>query len=205
MGSNYKIILTPSQLAHIKNRYEHDRATAAVISRELENISPQIVLRALKDLGIKRYKGGRRRGQYPVNAKGYKKCVDCGETNLAETHFFPAKVSSDGYTVRCKSCHQKMNRHLKLKREFGLTLAEYDILLENQKGVCAICGMAETRQVRHQKIYHLAVDHDHATGKLRGLLCSRCNKLLGALNDDIGICKAIIAYLTHWRKQHNAP
>lgn len=59
-------------------------------------------------------------------------------------------------------------------RKFGITQKEYEILLKKQKGVCAICGSKpDTRwQI-------LAVDHDHNTGKVRGLLCMVCNTMLG--------------------------
>ncbi|MFA5152537.1 MAG: endonuclease VII domain-containing protein, partial [Clostridia bacterium] len=122
---------------------------------------------------------------------------------IAKTDFFPAKVSSDGYTVRCKSCHQAKNRDLKLKRHFNMSLEDYDSLYAQQNGVCAICGSPEVRQAKHQETYYLAVDHDHATEKVRGLLCSRCNKLLGVVNDDIDLCNAVINYLTYWKAKHN--
>lgn len=62
-----------------------------------------------------------------------------------------------------------------LKRKYGITLAEYDQMLEEQHGVCAICGGADPSGRR------LAVDHDHETGKVRGLLCTSCNTRLGFL------------------------
>ena len=58
-----------------------------------------------------------------------------------------------------------------LRRAFGLTLEEYDAMLKKQRGKCAICGGKEWR--------NLAVDHNHETGAVRGLLCSVCNKNLG--------------------------
>jgi uncharacterized protein GlcG (DUF336 family) len=66
----------------------------------------------------------------------------------------------------------------KLKQNFGLTLAEYDKMLESQGGVCKICGGVGLSGKR------LSVDHDHETGKVRGLLCSKCNTAIGLLDDD---------------------
>lgn len=69
-------------------------------------------------------------------------------------------------------------RHRYLLRRFGLSEAQFDALLQIQGGVCAICGGADKQR-------RLSVDHDHATGLVRGLLCSGCNGAkLGRLEDD---------------------
>lgn len=70
-------------------------------------------------------------------------------------------------------------RDLRLRREFGITLKEYNDVLEHQKHRCAVCK----RSVRDFK-NSLAVDHCHTTGLLRGLLCWKCNKLIGVSGDD---------------------
>ena len=64
-------------------------------------------------------------------------------------------------------------RKYQLKKNFGLTLEDYDNMLEYQKGMCAICGGVNKNGMR------LAVDHNHDTGEIRGLLCQRCNTHLG--------------------------
>jgi len=80
-----------------------------------------------------------------------------------------------------------MERRLRLT--FGLTWDEYDFLLGCQGGVCAICSGRPRK-------YALAVDHDHKTGEIRGLLCSRCNhKLLGSANDDPARLRKAADYL----------
>ncbi len=63
-------------------------------------------------------------------------------------------------------------RKCKLKKNFGITLEDYDRMFAEQKGLCKICG-GDTPNKR------LAIDHDHKTGKVRGLLCLRCNTKLG--------------------------
>jgi hypothetical protein len=70
---------------------------------------------------------------------------------------------------------KKWDRAVKLKRRFGLTVEVYDALLAAQDGVCAICKQPQPGGHR------LAVDHDHTTGQLRGLLCSKCNRALGSI------------------------
>ena len=79
------------------------------------------------------------------------------------------------------------------KRTYGLTQNDIDRLVAAQGGVCAICGKAWTSQGPH-------VDHDHATGKVRGILCFRCNAALGHISDDPRIVRAMIDYLTKFKK-----
>jgi hypothetical protein len=74
------------------------------------------------------------------------------------------------------------------EREYGLTHDEFLALLDAQGGVCAICGNGEQRRA-------LAVDHDHETGAVRGLLCDRCNPMLGYARDNAAVLQAAIAYL----------
>ncbi len=66
-----------------------------------------------------------------------------------------------------------------LRYRFGITLDEYNALLEAQEGVCAICGQPEIALGRNGRTRHLSVDHDHRTGQVRGLLCHECNVELG--------------------------
>jgi Autographiviridae endonuclease VII len=76
-----------------------------------------------------------------------------------------------------------------LKRTFGLTLDEYDAMLARQEGRCAICRQLPTAG----KFLH--VDHDHATGEVRGLLCVRCNNALGLFRDRIEVLDRAMEYL----------
>lgn len=81
-----------------------------------------------------------------------------------------------------------------LQKKFGLSLAEYGEMLVVQGGKCAICNQSET-QVRNGTKKSLAVDHDHATGKIRGLLCTECNQALGKFKDDRNVLLSAIQYL----------
>src|ERR1051326_8652672 len=76
----------------------------------------------------------------------------------------------------------KKHRRAQLLRDFGLTLEQFQNLLSGQNGVCAICKQPESAvNPRTKQIKSLSVDHDHETGKVRGLLCQRCNTALGQL------------------------
>jgi Autographiviridae endonuclease VII len=66
-----------------------------------------------------------------------------------------------------------------LKARYDMTLEEFNLLLAEQNGVCAICGLPETG-----KFSRLSVDHDHSDNSIRGLLCSACNSGIGRLKDD---------------------
>lgn len=70
-----------------------------------------------------------------------------------------------------------------MKYSYGLTLEQYDQMFEQQGGVCAICSERERRK-RKNKTLRLCVDHNHQTNKIRGLLCSHCNTVIGKLRVD---------------------
>lgn len=86
------------------------------------------------------------------------------------------------------------NTHL--TRTFGITSLVYYQILADQNGVCAICKCEETAiDKRSNKVRRLHVDHDHASGAVRGLLCTRCNMAVGYLKDDVQRAEAMAAYL----------
>jgi hypothetical protein len=76
-----------------------------------------------------------------------------------------------------------------LKKSYGLTIEQYHEMLEAQAGVCAICLGAD------KAFAHLAVDHCHQSGKVRGLLCNTCNRALGSFQDDPERLKRALLYL----------
>lgn len=86
-----------------------------------------------------------------------------------------------------KDANDPALRNGKLKRLYGISVAEYDALFAKQGGVCAIC--------RKRSKGRLCVDHCHVTGTVRGLLCSACNIALGSLKDDQASLVAALAYL----------
>jgi hypothetical protein len=83
-------------------------------------------------------------------------------------------------------------KNTSLKYKFGISIEEYNDLLSLQEGKCAICGSIETGR---SDTKYLHVDHDHLSGKVRGLLCNKCNIGIGLFNDDIFRLKKAIIYL----------
>lgn len=105
----------------------------------------------------------------------------------------------------CKVCAKQHNRShyqtnrvanlLAQKRQnYGITETEYLRLLEAQGGLCAICGKPETKTYKGT-LGLLAVDHNHQTGEVRGLLCSACNVGLGSFRDDRELLEKALNYL----------
>lgn len=82
-----------------------------------------------------------------------------------------------------------IQRRAKLKREYGLTVEQYAALVAAQDGRCAICGGPPRLQRK------LAIDHDHTTGAVRGLLCGPCNVGIGALGDTAEGVERAVRYL----------
>ena len=81
------------------------------------------------------------------------------------------------------------HRDKRLRYIYGISLDEYDAMLDRQGGVCAIC------KKKPDEGKALVVDHCHVTGRVRGLLCGKCNSVLAFGNDDPDILCAAIAYL----------
>ena len=142
-------------------------------------------------------------------------CRSCHNL-LPLSAFSPNKAKPLGVRTTCKPCACEQAARWKdanpdkvldarLRRDFGITLDDYEALLAEQCGVCAICGEPPAvafgrpdgrpgRQGR-QRVPRLVVDHDHATGKIRGLLCVHCNRGIGFLKDDPAIVRLALKYL----------
>lgn len=125
-----------------------------------------------------------------MNVARVQRCRACGETKVL-TEFYRNRSRRAGHDITCKDCRRKeerdrrasdpvRQRDLLLRSKYGITLAEYDWLVEQQEGRCAICLVDAPG--RGSDIWH--VDHDHDTGEVRGLLCNRCNPGLGFFQDD---------------------
>lgn len=141
-------------------------------------------------------------------------CTGCGLTkpvrdfNLSRA---ATETRNAVYRSRCKSCQSAAavqwfrdhperaaasKRRLNLEKNYGLTVEQYSALLGSQGGVCAICGNDEpAAHGRTGKKFSLAVDHDHITGRVRGLLCQKCNRAIGLLGDAPDTLQRAIAYL----------
>lgn len=112
-------------------------------------------------------------------------CRDCGKKNAVP----PAYLCPTCKRAHVKASRKKAHDRAILQR-YGITGEEYDLLYEAQGRRCAICRVSTGARKR------LAVDHDHRTGEVRGLVCGRCNhNLLGAAHDGTEILQRAIDYL----------
>ncbi len=139
-------------------------------------------------------------------------CTECTETRPL-TDFFVDKRNG-GRMARCKKCktnayrswreknpgydkrrywaNPQGERERHLVRKYGVTLALYQQMFDGQRGCCAICGRTQARA--------FDVDHDHATGDVRGLLCTSCNRMIGHAGDSPDTLEAAAVYLRSSRK-----
>ena len=135
------------------------------------------------------------------------------------SQFWKRKCYKDGYSPKCKDCSPKEKESKikwrtnnptastiwarnnpnkvkeqalksRLKRLYNMTLEEYNTLLISQNYSCKICGKSSEEENKA-----LSVDHCHINGKVRGLLCDRCNKFIGAMNDDAALINRCVKYL----------
>lgn len=126
-----------------------------------------------------------------------KRCSKCGK-NKNKSEFYRDAQKTSGFRPDCKACvnvksaawtkaNPEKRRHILRKHIYGISEAEYQKLLSSQRNVCKICKKKDRRQ--------LGVDHDHKTGKIRGLLCQKCNAGLGMFLDSTKFLKSAIEYL----------
>jgi hypothetical protein len=144
-----------------------------------------------------------------------KRCARCKDEK-DESNFWTNKSRKDGLASSCKNCINEMasapgrlekrrqynakTKHhaqeYQLKKKFGIDANQYDKLLLSQNGKCAIC---ETPKCRYNRRF--AVDHDHNTGQIRGLLCGQCNTAIGLLQSDSNpaVIEKAVTYLRKTR------
>lgn len=107
-----------------------------------------------------------------------------------------------GYKPRSRMTPEQESlsrRNSTLKRKYKITVDDYEQLLTKQRGLCAICGHPPP-QDKGENCKILAVDHDHASGSIRGLLCHKCNVGMGMLNDDVVLLARAREYLLGFRQ-----
>ena len=139
-------------------------------------------------------------------------CRKCRQ-DLPLSRFYADKSRKDGRAGMCKGCDdikggvyraskagKRSEKRKYLKKTYNITLEQYGEMWHSQGGVCAICGKTETTKNQHG-MRQLSVDHDHETGKVRGLLCSNCNSMLGFVYDN----PATLVEAARYLMQHQEP
>lgn len=130
-----------------------------------------------------------------------KRCSKCKKEKEL-TEFGLKKYNTDGLNHYCKICenerakknysnpvYRERKKYYQIKKLYGLSKEDYFEMLSNQNNKCSICGDG----LLNDKNTH--IDHSHTTGKIRGILCKKCNHILGNVNDDIQILLRMIKYL----------
>jgi hypothetical protein len=119
----------------------------------------------------------------------------CKETKPIEMFVREARQYS-GYGFTCKPCHRNKQKKRSVTK-FGLTLDQFEDLKRKQRGACAICGASVgNARGRGGGPSRLAIDHDHSTGIVRGLLCIRCNTGIGLFEERVDLLEATRRYLS---------
>ena len=120
-----------------------------------------------------------------------KLCPTCKSVkSVAEFYIFRGEPHG-----HCKLCHRLASRKYSLKKVYGLSLQDYTELVDKQNRLCAICknpGVVNSRQKNT-----LFVDHSHKTGKVRGLLCIKCNTFVGYIEKNPGLAEIVQQYITN--------
>lgn len=131
----------------------------------------------------------------------------CGKCHqeLPVSEFNKDRSRKSGYAWHCKKCRKEYDqgyhsdnrterlenmRKVSYARRYKISIEQYDAMFEQQNNQCAICGDSAGYKGKR-----LAVDHNHETGEIRGLLCDRCNLVLGKVKDNPDLLAEMVAYL----------
>ena len=128
------------------------------------------------------------------------KCYECGEHKTKDCY---GKAELDRYPnslPSCYDCKYIISRKGHLEAKYGITQEQYEDLLIDQLGVCAICKKREKSKDKRGNTKLLFIDHCHTTGKIRGLLCHNCNTALGHFKDSEESLVSAIEYLRKSRE-----
>lgn len=136
-------------------------------------------------------------------------CPKC-RTPKEKKEFGKDSTTAKGISSWCKLCkktwraqhrkdnpekYRKIDFERDLQKRYGIETSEYNRMFDEQKGYCACCGQS------HENFRNgLHVDHDHATGQVRGLLCTQCNPGIGYFEDSIERLEMAIKYLKKFKK-----
>ena len=138
---------------------------------------------------------------YLVDNKKTKKCPSCNEVKNEDTDFWkgqylciPCHKDKQKTRWNSRTPQKRLEEHLKYK--YSLTINELMEALKNQNGGCAICEKElPDLMVYNNRRRGYAIDHNHETGKFRGILCFPCNSMLGMSQDNINLLRKAASYL----------
>jgi hypothetical protein len=126
---------------------------------------------------------------------GLKQCSTCKEIKSLDC--FHGSHENNNISSRCQDCVSASF----LKYRYNISVDEFNHMREQQKGCCAICNTKlDIKQDSTFRSKKVAVDHCHETGKVRGLLCSRCNTSIGHFQDDTTLLESAITYLNAFKQ-----
>ena len=135
-----------------------------------------------------------------------KRCYEC-DIDKDESEYYSHPWTKDKLMKMCNACHSiktntaprgigtpeerrvRTSRNSELKSKYGITIEDYEAMEKAQGDGCALCGGTQVDD------RGLAVDHSHKTGKVRGLLCSNCNRALGGFRDDPTLLRKAADYV----------
>ena len=124
--------------------------------------------------------------------------------NLSRLRLYDLARRKNEKAIHLKSEYDRLYRSLAKRKiaareqrlkKYGLTPKSYNKMVESQKGVCAICATDPYIKNNRGQKKTLVIDHCHDTGKVRGLLCDKCNRAIGLLGDDYNILLQAICYI----------
>lgn len=138
-----------------------------------------------------------------------KRCSSCHETKTLDC-FYKQSANKDGLAYRCKFCDKKarsvhsktlrgkeLTRNRNRKCKYGVSPEQFKEMWDSQEGKCTICSVdLDDSFIKQHRTNKAVIDHCHDTGKVRGLLCTKCNKGLGLFNDCHLAVYSAYKYLT---------
>lgn len=118
------------------------------------------------------------------------------QTIERQSHCKSCQLVAKNTSVAKNPAKHKKQRHARhLRKMFGLSRTDYQAMLDGQGGVCFICKKPETVKMNGEEVSPLSVDHSHATGKIRALLCGHCNRMIGMAKESPKTLRAAADYL----------
>lgn len=130
----------------------------------------------------------------------HSQCKDCQSAHAKQKratdpeHVAKCRARSKQYRASNPDAYRNSVRDATLRAKYGVGQADYEAMLKAQGGGCAICGRTNPGVSWGRNLH---IDHDHSSGRIRGLLCQPCNTSIGKFNDDPALLRKAAAYIEH--------